>query len=543
MPSICVHFPAGRYHATPWGHHVNEGLIEWPPSPWRLLRSFLATGYAKLQWPAAGPPPEAVRLIEKLAGTLPSYSLPPALGAHSRHYMPLASLQDGRENTTMVFDTWARVSGELILSWDVDLEADEQNLLTRLVEGLGYLGRSESWVTASFQNQERADATTTTNTHCWPEEQGTPKGPGWEQVPLLAPIKAEDYQAWRVRNLEKAQSEYLRAQKEQKERCSEKDTKKLSTKQLQKLQASFPDNLIACLQMQTSQLKEMGWSQPPGSQRVFYWRSSVALESGPPDGHKSMIALPVTAVLLSLATTNNNEYALPPVIRTLPQAERLHKQLVGHLQGRNNPCLTGKNEQREILQTPHSHSHILPLDVNGDGHLDHILIWATMGIDGEAQNAIRATRQTYTKGGIGTLRLAWSGAGDRQDFLRLTGPYAAGLRTVFQESTEWLSSTPFIPPRHLKRNGKNSLEGQIATELSARNYPKPLAIERFEAQDDELARRQRHFIRTRRFGQPPPVDCGFTIRLQFAEPVQGPLCLGYGCHFGMGLFTAEKKTS
>lgn len=26
-------FPARRYHATPWGNHVNEGLIEWPPSP------------------------------------------------------------------------------------------------------------------------------------------------------------------------------------------------------------------------------------------------------------------------------------------------------------------------------------------------------------------------------------------------------------------------------------------------------------------------------------------------------------------------------
>jgi hypothetical protein len=37
----------------------------------------------------------------------------------------------------------------------------------------------------------------------------------------------------------------------------------------------------------------------------------------------------------------------------------------------------------------------------------------------------------------------------------------------------------------------------------------------------------------------PPVDCGFALRLRFAEPVRGPLCLGYGSHFGLGLFQAE----
>ena len=26
----------------------------------------------------------------------------------------------------------------------------------------------------------------------------------------------------------------------------------------------------------------------------------------------------------------------------------------------------------------------------------------------------------------------------------------------------------------------------------------------------------------------------------FPEPVQGPITLGYGCHFGLGLFVAEE---
>ena len=49
MPiSVTIRFSAGRFHATPWGHHVNEGLPEWPPSPWRLLRALVATWKRKL---------------------------------------------------------------------------------------------------------------------------------------------------------------------------------------------------------------------------------------------------------------------------------------------------------------------------------------------------------------------------------------------------------------------------------------------------------------------------------------------------------------
>ena len=82
MPTLQLTFPGGRYHATPWGHHVNEGLIEWPPSPWRLMRALLACGFSKLGWEEV--PDLARQLIEKLAGTLPSFQLPQASAAHSR---------------------------------------------------------------------------------------------------------------------------------------------------------------------------------------------------------------------------------------------------------------------------------------------------------------------------------------------------------------------------------------------------------------------------------------------------------------------------
>ena len=148
--SLAFRFPAGRYHATPFGHHVNEGLIEWPPSPWRLLRALISIGYTSGAWNGDGPPDVARSLIENLASELPHYRLPPAVGAHSRHYMPIGVLDPKTkiEKTTLVFDTWARVEDqELVATWrDVILGDAERSMLVGLTERLNYLGRSESWV-------------------------------------------------------------------------------------------------------------------------------------------------------------------------------------------------------------------------------------------------------------------------------------------------------------------------------------------------------------------------------------------------------------
>lgn len=77
MPTLQLQFPAGSYHATPAGYHVNEGQIEWPPSPWRLMRALIACGFNTQHRMEV--PDEARRLIGKLAQSTPSYCLPPAM--------------------------------------------------------------------------------------------------------------------------------------------------------------------------------------------------------------------------------------------------------------------------------------------------------------------------------------------------------------------------------------------------------------------------------------------------------------------------------
>src|SRR6185369_130127 len=105
MLAIAITFPAGRYHATPWGRHVNEALPEWPPSPWRLLRALVAVWKRKLPHL----PREAVEdVIGELARTNPAFCLPPATLGHTRHYMPLNSTDESKR--TKVFDAFVSVA-------------------------------------------------------------------------------------------------------------------------------------------------------------------------------------------------------------------------------------------------------------------------------------------------------------------------------------------------------------------------------------------------------------------------------------------------
>lgn len=615
MPTLLLRFPGGRYHATPWGHHVNEGLIEWPPSPWRLLRALLATGYTALHWcgdmnqPMRASPPDAARsLLLKLANCLPTYRLPHGVGSHTRHFMPICVFKkpsdkkalhpyefahtgsqrpDIRnfltEDTTLVFDTWAKVGdGVLAITWDVDLDDAETTLLARLVESMGYLGRSESWVEGRLAQPGEMPSE---GSDCFPETGHPNPGPGWEQVPLMALLDADTYLAWRNGQVAQARAALPEVppepppivppvgknaksalKKQEKQRDELIKAREDIQRQHNLAEAPYPSDLIACLQADTSEWRRHGWSQPPGSRRVFYWRKTDTLEAGAPRPAPRARAAPeVRAMLLSMSTASGNDNALPHVTRTLPQADLLHRDL-GHALKRlglgHSAVLSGCDEHRQPLKQPHRHAHILPLDLDGDRHLEHILIWAPMGLDAKAQAAIRKVRQTFSKGGVGPLKLALEALGEIDDLRHLSGVYGEGIRALLGEAkgaTRWISRTPFVPPRYVKPNGANSLEGQVAAELASRGLPAPATIKRLDGgrdakasvslldpdeQNTEMAPvarstnwlHFRHFVHRRRNGLAPPVDFGYVLELVFEEPQPAPIAIGFGCHFGLGLF-------
>jgi CRISPR-associated protein Csb2 len=143
-------------------------------------------------------------------------------------------------------------------------------------------------------------------------------------------------------------------------------------------------------------------------------------------------------------------------------------------------------------------------------------------------DAFRRLRQV---GGKPDLRLVLLGVGGRHDW---KDP------SIFSRSRYWRSHTPFIPPRHEKTRGRKRetpLE-QLCGELRRRGFQEPVDVKpipRCELNGRSI--RWIEFRRERLFGggsRGRGLGHGFTI--EFAEPVGGPLCLGYACHFGLGLF-------
>ena len=140
MITIALRFIAGRYHATPWGKHVNEGSLEWPPSPYRLLRAIIAS------WKYNLPEIEERtinKIIKTLSSELPNFFLPSISSGHTRHYMP-----PSKGNASMIIDTFAIIDKEerVFVIWDnASLDNYECNALEKILKHLHYFGRSESW--------------------------------------------------------------------------------------------------------------------------------------------------------------------------------------------------------------------------------------------------------------------------------------------------------------------------------------------------------------------------------------------------------------
>ena len=145
---ITICFLSGAYHATPWGKHVNEGVPEWPPSAWRLVRAIAAA------WKNITPElPDRVvwPILQKLMSELPHYNLPDASVSHTRHYMPTG------KKKTLIIDTFVATGNKPVdIIWNnVNLDRNEIKVIDTILKNLHYFGRSESWCTASTSTAAR----------------------------------------------------------------------------------------------------------------------------------------------------------------------------------------------------------------------------------------------------------------------------------------------------------------------------------------------------------------------------------------------------
>ncbi len=509
-------FPAGRYHATPWGRHVNEGIVEWPPSPWRIVRALIATWHLKAKVSLD----EAVvcSLVEQLS-TPQRYYLQRATTSHTRHYMPL-----GNAKTTKVFDTFIQLeeSSAIFVAWDVELAESACAALTTLAARLGYLGRAESLVIARLLDR-LPEGVSETHSVSEPLSDFERLPPRSELVRALALTAPAAYATWRDEFLAKAEAAL---------------DPKLKPVDRRKKLPKLPKDLFAALHVDTADLQAAGWNLPPGAQFVNYARreDAFAPATRPRNSHKG--PLPTVARFSVVSAV------APRIIQAVSIGDRVHDALCKWSdQGRGRAeVFTGLDKGGKPLPC-HQHAHIF-CEANGERDVvTHITIWAPMGFDAAACLALRRLNRVWGIGGH-DLRLVLHAICQPDE--------AAGCH-LFGPSKTWHSFTPFVSTLHAKtyRDGRPKLDangwqqGSAAHDLLRHLAKHPHGAGATIRQIDECDRPFRfgrsHLrslqFQTRRHGEGARGNgSGSAFEITFSEPVTGPLAVGYGSHFGLGLF-------
>lgn len=487
MIGIEIRFLAGRFHATDWYHAHNEGVTEWPPSPWRVLRALVASAYHQ------GVDIErAAALLEKLR-PLPKYRLPAAREAHTRHYMP--DVDDASHKKAKVFDSFIAIDGgaanpqPLLMAWPGELTADEHDLLTRLTRSVGYLGRAESWAELKVVavEGERFD--------CTPDEVDSSSA----STRLMSLEPEVDLSAWA---------------------SSQPPPKKKSG-------LDVPRSLWDVLSFSGERFRAEGWTRVPGTQARRYvfaahpFRGRTRARAVA--GHSRVPDRPTAAEFTIQSSV------LPKATDALSVCERVRRALMSrseNVSGDARAVFAGHGENA----VEHQHAYYLPA-VDDRGRIDRVVVSAAMGFEDEDIRALQSLRSVWGRGGHDlnfVLTRLWSGD-------------AADLKTLhlLGSSKIWTSVTPFVPTRHPKVvRGKevDSIPDQVRKAcLQSGIGATPVTIEPVAAPRHHQSWSRYQRWRLGGHGRRGP-DFAFGLRLEFDRPVRGPIALGYGAHYGLGVF-------
>lgn len=561
MIALRLRFPVGRYHATPWGRHVNEAAIAWPPEPVRILRALIACHHRKADKTQFSDDALA-DLIDALAGELPIYRLPQAVHAHTRHYMPAPV------KTTLVFDAFVRFDAEepLIVGWPgLSLSREQRAHLDHLAARLGYLGRAESWVDAEVFEWSGDDANAKPLNHD-SEGNGQASAPEFQLVSLYAPMSPDTYLTRRKQLIDDERKRRLASWTKKGQ-----PTDKALEKDMRDFLATLPERLASALAVDTSDLHAAGWSDPPAYRRVLYAAAQPAsVWRGARRRTTSTRPAPTVARFVLAGRPRpriEDAVKIGELMRlaALAQFGWTKDEGTGRSRANAPPVISGRGpDNRPLREADHRHAFWLPEDADGDGEIDHIVVFARDGFDHEIRGRLdRLTRLWIERSGgrgeeEGTApgsrqewRLALEGFGIPQDF-------CAASRLLGRSQT-WESVTPFLAAGHLKAGG---YPAEIRRLIARRGLPEPLEIAFLRPRSSNVPaanasydkdigvcvngrlRRAVHFHRFRsRGGERQPDTMGTFLRLRFAEPIEGPLALGNACHFGLGLFAACTEDS
>jgi len=514
----------GRYHATPWHHHVNEGVVEWPPSPWRILRALIATWHRK----ARAEVDEAVfrGLIDKLASELPAYSLPRAVASHTRHYMP-----PYKGNTTKVFDAFLHVEADrpIEAQWrELILDEHPRRVLGLLVSRLSYVGRAESWTEARLVDHGAEP-------NVLPDVTGAPIGGDHELVRVLAPVPTPEFERWHA----SAADELVTRRLADKRRKKPGKEPKLTKKDRDSIDAALPSDVFAALHVETTDLRKQGWSRAPGSRWCDYRRPHGLVSVVPTHQRARPVRRNPSVARFAVASQ-----APPRLTEAVIVANDIRKILLKRTDG--HPVFSARDAAGDVL-TGHRHAFILPESNGQHGYITHVTITAAMAFDEDCQRVLHQLDWAWGRRGH-DLQLVLVGMGEPGDFAG--NAWLDGACPLLSTARTWVSRTPFVPTRHAKRrrNGTprrddrdlwiGSPEHDLRRLLAEGGFPEPGSVT--QVNDTSLGGRRTRWMQFRTI-RPNGAgrrggNQGYGFRVEFPEPVTGPMALGYGAHFGLGTF-------
>jgi CRISPR-associated protein Csb2 len=327
------------------------------------------------------------------------------------------------------------------------------------------------------------------------------------------------------------------------------------------IEPTLPLRLADALAVDTEQWQNAGWSNPPPLQKIVYDRPAV----GP---LPSRVRRPQSRPRASQpGVAEVARYVLagrprPRIEDTLRIAEVTRLALMGIGSDDVPVELSGRDHGGPLRDDPiHRHAFYLPEDADRDGLIDHIIVYCRLGFSGEARRRLDRLTRLWIKHG----RPDEGGERGRNEWRvaleDIATPAAfAGSSHLLGCSSVWESVTPYLKSRFDKRRPRilegeiESYRQQIAIEWKRRFPDAPLPSidpmldsanpRRFVVPvgPGRILRSTLAFARTRagRGGHQLDTAGGF-FRLQFEKDFEGPIALGWGAHFGLGLFASRNS--
>lgn len=598
MATIAIRFLTGRAHLHRWSAHPNEGRAEWPPSLWRLLRALVAVaghGFTSLplNWdfcsdpgkrpkstknkPTSQWPPEAYNAlpdewfkltpaepndrigVSHLASLLANLSSSPEIWiprttfGHTRQYFPIHEADVVKPTGSPVFDTFAVVQRDqpLIFCWpEVILNSIQKEHLKFLLSCMSYFGRAESWCIAELHEAIPSSAIEgKTHWRCLPQEciqDSLPKDHLLER--RLTPIQPLNRLAEEMIHL----------------------FNDLKYNERELLEREPPDMLfLRALMRDSGDDMADGLDRPMGSRWTHYVVPREAFIMPMSELPRRQVFEKIHVARFALNTLTEHRPVLPPLTDALLIGEKFRAALMGIYGqltgGKFSENFSGKDTSGNPL-TGHKHAFFLPEDEDEDGLIDHTTIYCPRGFDAIELNSICRLMRLRQRSGRPDLLVT---------LMRLAPIDSCSELPLFKESRLFVSRTPYVPPRHSYRrsnSGKvrvnvNDLpQNQLSREISLRfadetkkdgwNSIITPIVESYKINEDgdlpqygRIPLKNQHlrcikFVQHRRIkevrtGHSDHGQLGGSWRIEFPWPVRGPIALGYGAHFGLGLFVPE----